>query len=158
MAENDSADTNEAGGTLRAKLEAALAEKRELESQLVPLKAAQVIGSKGYKYVTADDLKDVSLTEIEAKAATLEAQKEAMRLDVVKQILAEQGVDEASLESAAKRFIGAEKSETNADVSTRLAGLSRIGGEIPESDVERGKTGVARIEAALQEKYSKKPR
>jgi hypothetical protein len=158
MAEEDPEGITETGGSLRAKLEASNAANRELESQLKPLLVAQEISSKGYKYVTPDDLKDVSLSELATKAAALEKSKIAARADVVKSILKDQGVADDELDAEVERFLNPDRTESHAEQSTRLADLGRIGGRISPSDKDKGLHGQDLIEAALQEKYAKNRR
>lgn len=155
MADNDSEEQLETGGSLRAKLEATQAENRELASQLRPLMAQQEISSKGYRYITPDDLKEVPLKELSTQAAALEKAKADVHASVVKSILRDQGYADDELDAAVERFMNPDKQESHEETSTRLANLGRIGGKIPESDKDKGLHGQARIEAALSDKYAK---
>lgn len=158
MADNESEDQLETGGSLRAKLEATQAENRELAAQLKPLMAERLIADKGFKYLKPEDLADVPLKELATKAEALNKAKESVHATVVKSILADQGVPDDELEAAVQRFLNPDKQETHAEASSRLADLGRIGGAIPETDKDKGLHGQARIEAALQEKYAKNRR
>jgi hypothetical protein len=158
MAEEDPEGTTETGGSLRAKLEASQAENREMAKTLRPLLAAQVIAEKAYKYVKPEDLADVPLTELATKAEILNKQKGEVHEQVVRTILAEQGVADADLDTAVQRFLNPDAQESHADTSTRLASLGRIAGTAPESDKDKGAHGQDLIELALQQKYDSNSR
>lgn len=153
MAEEGSEDQSETGGSLRAKLEASNAENREMAAELRSFKAAKEIADKGYKHVTLDDLKDVSLTELSAKAAELETKKTADHEVVLRQVLAAQGYDGDALDTAVSQLLNPEESHN--EVSTRLASLGRISGGAPGAHDTEGRTGRHLIEAGLEENAEK---
>jgi hypothetical protein len=158
MAEEDPEGSSETGGSLRAKLEATQAANREMEAQLRPLMAAQVIADKGFKYLKPEDLKDVPLKELASKAEALNKANESIHVNVVKTILADQGVPDDEMDAAVERFLNPERGEAHAETSTRLAQLGSIGGRIPESDKDRGLHGQDLIQAGLEAKYAKTKR
>lgn len=70
-------DDPETGGQLRQKLEEALQANKALAERLAGHEAKAVIEAKGYRLVTAEDLKGVDLDSIAAKAEELEGAKRA---------------------------------------------------------------------------------
>lgn len=158
MATDPTEEGNEAGSTLRSKLEHQLEENKALKAQLAPLLAANEIATKGYKFVKPEDLSGVDPTELAAKAAALEDANRKVHADVLRSVLADQGVPEAELDAAVESHLNPDQREDHAVVSGRLASLGRVTGSIPETDKDRGLTGQDRIAAALNEKYAKNTR
>lgn len=96
------------GGTLRKKLEEALSANRELEQEVVTSRAAKVIGEHGYNLVKPEDLKGVSVDEVEAKAKQIHEEKLARRTETVKEILADKGLEGEALDQAVEKFLAGE--------------------------------------------------
>jgi len=88
----DSEEEKESGTSLRKKLETTLGENAKLKEQLVELAGKQLITEKGYKLVSVEDLKGVSLSELETKAQELETQKAAAEAETVRRVLASKGL------------------------------------------------------------------
>lgn len=157
MADDGSEDQSETGGSLRSKLESSIAENRQLATELRSFKAAALIAEKGYKFVTADDLKDVSLAEFDAKAAELEAKQAKQEEVILRKVLANQGTySEAELDSAVTRLLNPE--ESHAETSTRLQSLARIKGDAPSRHDGENSTGRTLIAEGLAENAAKRPK
>jgi len=118
------------GGALRKQLEDTIELNKSLTAELSLVKARDLISEKGLKFVKADDLKGVALADLPAKAEALEAERQATRLDVLKDILREQGVSEDQLEGAVAGFQGT-KPGASADDFAALTRLSSVGGSTP---------------------------
>lgn len=125
-----SEDTNESGGQLRKQLERALAENKALLKKVAGHEAKQLISEKGFKYVKPEDLADVDLEEMATKAEALEQTGLEQRKELLKQVLAGQGVAEDSIDSEVDRFLNPK--EDHSAVADRVAGLGKIqGGYVP---------------------------
>lgn len=156
MADDGSEGQSETGGSLRSQLEATIAERNQMASELLGFKAAQEIGAKGYKHVTVDDLKGVKLDELPAKAAQIEKDKLAVRETVLRDVLKDQGYEDGErLDEAVKKLISPD--ESHAETSTRLANLGRIAGDFPATHEDEGLTGRKLLQAHFgkQEKSNK---
>jgi hypothetical protein len=145
---DDELNGSESGGQLRAKLEEALAANKAMSTELFGLKASQVIGAKGLKYVTPEDLSGVGLNELEAKALELEGQKAEQRQAVVKSVLEEKGLAGDQLETALKQLLTPAEAAAEA-AHDRVASLGRLQGTAPGSVDERNLYGVDKIRHAL---------
>lgn len=150
MAEEGSEGQSETGGSLRAKLETALEENKQMVGELRTFKATQLITEKGYKYVTAADLEGVGLDELATKAATVESDKVKQEEVVLRDVLQRQGLEGAKLETAVKNLLHPQ--ESHADTSTRLAGLGRIQGDHPSAHESEGLEGRDAIRAYFEAK------
>lgn len=131
MADDGSEGQSETGGSLRAKLETALEENKQIAGELRTFKASQIITEKGYKYVTAADLEGVGLDELASKAAAVEESKVKQEESVLRDVLQRQGLEGAKLDNAVKNLLHPQ--ESHADTSTRLAQLGRIQGDHPSA-------------------------
>lgn len=149
--DDGSLDGTESGGQLRAKLEAALAANKTLTEEVLGFKAEKVISAKGFKFVTPEDLHGVGLDELETKAAEVEAAKAAQRESVVKQVLADKGLQGDQLDAALKNLLSPEQAQADAAIG-RLAEVGRIQGNVPSTAGEQGLFGKSRIRAALAKK------
>lgn len=146
---DDDLSGSESGGTLRQKLEDALAANRTLHTELVGYKAKDVIGAEGFKYVTPEDLVGVPLGDLAAKAAEIETSKKEQRQTVLRDVLTERGVPADQLDKALEALIGKpEQSQQNATDGV-LNSLGRIQGSAPGTLPEQGLFGVDRIRAGL---------
>lgn len=116
------------GGTLRKKLEETLQRNKTLEELASTSAAKAAIGEHGYSLVKEEDLKGVSADQVEAKAKELQEQREASRLETVRSVLAERGLDGEDLEAAVEDFLGSKQSSSEGEDFT---GIESIGGSRP---------------------------
>ena len=149
MSVDDEFDPSTAdGGALRTRYEAVLKSEREAKAELATLRAGAVIADKGFKYVKAADLAGVAPTDIETKAAEIEAAKVAERAELLKSILTENGVNADDVNSGLQELLGRTQHDVTAALS-RLNGVTSVGGQAPPLHDTRGLTGQDRIEAHL---------
>lgn len=95
------------GGTLRKKLEEAIAENRKLAQRVATGEAKELISSKGYNLVKPEDLADVPLDQIEVKAKELHEQRLESRKETIREVLADRhGLEGAELDAAVEDFLG----------------------------------------------------
>lgn len=138
----------ESGSQLRDKLEAALAENRAIRSTLVETTV------KGFRYVKPDDLKDVAVDQIEAKAAELEAERKSAE-DAA--IAARLGVSVEDLDAALAKLSGTGDQPKAEQPATRspFALTGALGGQPTGSTPDPNLRGVDKIEAAIRARNSK---
>lgn len=144
----ESEDERESGSTLRRKYEAVLGEKANLERELRAVKAQAILVEKGYSRVTVDDLADVSLAELEAKAAELESQKEQHEADILRRVLAGKGLKDGEIESAVKELLGMNEQDRQLQALDRIRAVGRTGGTPPGQSEDPNLFGPSRIRAA----------
>jgi len=145
----DSEEEKESGTSLRKKLETTLGENAKLKEQLVELAGKQLITEKGYKLVSVEDLKGVSLSELETKAQELETQKAAAEAETVRRVLASKGLADSELEQAVEALLGKSEEQQQTEALSRIAGLGRAMGTPPSKvDETKGLFGRSRLEAA----------
>lgn len=96
---------------LRKKLEDTLGQLREVTGQLQLERAAGIIKDKGFTLVKPEDLKGVSLEELEKKAEAVQAERNASKLEVIKDVLRGRGVAEESLDAEAEALLAPPKAE-----------------------------------------------
>jgi hypothetical protein len=124
---DDDLDTLDGKG-LRARLEAALADRRALQDKVVTLTSEKVLGQGGYDLVSADDLKGVKPEDIESTAKRLQDERTETAKNVVRSRFASQGLEGEELEAAVSGFFGStEPPATGTDESADpdLEALSR---------------------------------
>jgi hypothetical protein len=144
-------DGTESGSSLRDKLEAEIAARRDLESQLSSYKAKDLIAEKGWQHVNPDDLKGVGLAELETKGAELEASKAALKESVLKEVLSKQGITGDDLNDAVSKLVGKVASpadDTTAALARMRAAQSAAGSPVGKLETP-GVFGASRIRAAL---------
>lgn len=144
---DDDLSGSESGGTLRQKLEDALAANRDLHTQLVGYRAKDVIGEKGFKYVTPEDLTGVPLDDLADKAAEIEQSKQAQRETVLREVLTERGVPEDQFDTALAALLGNGQS-TQSPADSVITNVSRIQGAAPGTLPDQNVYGEDRIRAA----------
>jgi len=127
---DDESGQEPTGGQLRERLEQTLKQNKALESELVGLKASQVIEAEGLKFVKAEDLAGVPLADLSTKAKAIEAERQATRIEVLKDIYREQGVSEEQLTAAVAEFQGTKPGASAADFAA-LTRLGSVGGSTP---------------------------
>lgn len=139
----------ESGSALRQKLE----ESIETNKGLTQVLASKI--SKDFRYVKPEDLATVSFDQMEARAAELEAQRAEERATVLRESLAERGLEGDDLEAALAQLAGKgdEPKPNTAPASSRVASLGSLGGAPVTQDVNTdGAVGPDRIRAALRTK------
>lgn len=150
MAEDfDSEDEKESGSSLRKKLEAALKERDEAVQAAVSARAQVLISEKGYTHLTAEDLAGVSLSDLEAKADELEAQKAAADAAAIRRVLEAKGFKDSELEQAVKGLLGDEQDGTA--TQDRLREAARLQGTPPAQIQDKSLVG----KDLLYEAYAK---
>lgn len=143
--END----QESGGSLRKTLEETLKERNELASQLVGYRAQDLIVSKQWQHVTAEDLKNVKLEELEAKGAELETSKAALKEAVLKEVLEAQGIAGDDLTAAIEALVGKTRGDDTTAALARMRAATSAPGSAPGKPEQSGLFGASRIRAAL---------
>lgn len=141
-----SEDQQESGSQLRQKLEAALAENRSLRE------AVNQFATKGFQFVKPEDLAEVAIDQIEAKAAELEAQRKSEQDQL---LAARLGVPVEELDAALAKLKGdGGQSQTQQQQAVRspFASTGALGGEPVGSQPDPTLFGRRRIEAALAAK------
>ena len=146
----DSEDEKESGGSLRKKLEAALEENRALKGEVTSFKAHQLIQEKGFKHLTVDDLKGVDLSELETKAAELEAQKEQQAAVTLRRVLEGKGLKDSELDQALQALLSEE--DPAGAALDRIRQVSKVNGTPPAKVEEEGLFGPSRLRAAYAKK------
>ena len=141
----ESEETKESGSSLRAKLEAALAENKVLADTALKATASLLIREKGFKHLTVEDLAGVSLNDLEATAAQKEAQKAEADAAAVRRALAAKGVPESELDKVLSDILG---QDTSSESLARIREASRIGGTAPGSGRYDGLSGKDLLYAA----------
>lgn len=141
----ESEETKESGSSLRAKLEAALAENKTLAEKALQAEAKVLIREKGYKHLTVEDLAGVSLNDLEATAAQKEAQKAEADAAAVRRALAAKGVPEGELDKVLSELLG---QDTSSESLARIREASRIGGAPPGTSKFEGLAGKDLLYAA----------
>lgn len=121
------------GGTLRRKLEEALAENRKLSEAVVTVKAEKAIGEHGKGLVKAEDLKGVAPDEVETKVKEIAEKRLQERRDVLRDVLrTRDGLEGDELEAAVEDFLdGGDSDEGSGDSEPDLTDLSGLGGDRP---------------------------
>lgn len=122
------------GGTLRKKLEEALAENRRLSEAIVTAKAEKAISEHGKGLVKTEDLKGVAPDEVEAKVKEIAERRLQERRDVIRDVLqARDGLEGDELEAAVDEFLGGGSGDQGGEVDAEpdLNDLSSLGGERP---------------------------
>ena len=137
------------GKGLRAKLEEALAEKRELQAELAALRAREVVREKGLDLVKPDDLKGVALDQLEQRAVELQQERERQQRELVRAALTRKGLSGTALDEAVEAFLAGDSAAEGGDGEQDVAGVAaRVGGAPVRAD-QSDLHGVAAIEAAL---------
>lgn len=130
-------DSQETGGSLRTKLEAALAESKTLKDELGAMKAEKLIRDKGFSLVEADDLKGVDADKLEAKAAEVQAQKAEAQRVLIRDVLGRRhGVEGDELERLVDEYVG-EGPAADTDVDRFRASTSVAGKPAPKVNVDK---------------------
>lgn len=143
--ENGSEDTNESASSLRKKYEAALEQNKAITARLAEREAKDLIREKGYKHLTAEDLKDVSLEDLATKAEELETQKAQADAEALRRVLGAKGISGDDLDKAVADIIG---SPANDGTQERIAAAGRIEGAPVGTNKFEGKSGKDLLYAA----------
>lgn len=100
------------GKGLRSKLEAALAENRELKKKVATSEAQEILRSNGYDLVKPEDLSEVPLEEMATKAKELQEQRLAERRTIVEDLLKARGYSGEELKAEVEAWMNPEGSES----------------------------------------------
>jgi hypothetical protein len=150
MDEFDSEETNESGGSLRAKLEQSLKSGAELAAEVAKYRAKDLISDKGLQYVTPEDLAGVGLNELETKALELEGVKKGQQEAAVRQAFKNKGLTGDELDRAVQELLGP-PSDTEA-ATDRIRQVGKIQGLPPNRNDDTDLFGPSRIRAAFGSK------
>lgn len=143
----NSEDEKETGSTLRSRFEQTLGEKKALEATVLELKAEKLISTKGYKHLTVEDLRGVDLSELEAKAEALEAQKATADAEAVRRVLAGRGLNDSQLETALATILGSNEG-ADSKALDRIAQAGKLVGTPPAATEDETLYGPSRLRAA----------
>jgi hypothetical protein len=147
-------DDDEDGGEdltpkgLRKKLEDTLGQLKEVTGQLQSERATRVIQEKGLTLVKPEDLKGVSLEELDKKAEEIQAERNNQKLEVLKDVFRLQGVAEEDLDAKASALLAPPTAEDPVFALGKL--MSTPGTPITgKADMET-LTGRDKLEAAFR--------
>lgn len=144
MSDSDQSTANEeTPSKLREIIEAKAAEAREARTALV----TEVTGA--FKYVKPDDLANVPIGELKAKATELEQAKAAEREALLLEELQARGIDPSIISQPAV------EQETTAD---RLASVGSLGGIPSRQQADPNLSGRDKIKAAIDAANAKHKR
>jgi hypothetical protein len=121
------------GGTLRKKLEEALSKNRELEQRVVTSEVDRINREHGYK-LKAEDLGEVPVDQLEAKAKELHEQAQSQRRETIRSVFAERGLEGDDLDQAVEGFLsGADAPGGNPNPQDEIdfGDLPKLGGVRP---------------------------
>ena len=143
----NSEDEKETGSTLRSKFEQAIETNKALQARVVEMSAKSLISEKGYKHLSVEDLRGVDLSELEAKAEALEAQKATADAEAVRRVLAGRGLDDSQLETALASILGSTESGDSTALD-RIAQAGKLNGTPPSAVQDESLYGPTRLRAA----------
>lgn len=104
----DEIEKEQGGKGLRAILEEALAENRNLTQENTSFRASKVLEENGLDLVKPEDLAGVAADEMETKAQELQEQRQQERLETVKAVLADKGLEGDDLDAAVQNLLDRE--------------------------------------------------
>lgn len=140
----------ETGKGLRQQLEAALKQNAELTALVRDSKVNELLQGGKYTLVSASDLKDVPLDQIEAKAEELHKQHLAIGQEAMKAQLALRGLPAAEVESIIADVFSADaEARQQKGVYDRLKQVGSTTGAPPARAAEEVEPGYDRIRSAL---------
>lgn len=116
---------------LRGKLEAANRRIKELDEQYGKLLIKEVLTTNKFGLVSEDDLKGVGLSEVEARAAKLQEERQASERRVAEAFYAKQGLEGEELTKAVEAHFTGEQSEPADAAAQRRAEASTSAGAAP---------------------------
>lgn len=122
------------GGTLRRKLEEALAENKTLSGTLATFVAQKAVEEHGAGLIKPEDLAGVPADQVETKAKELVAQRQAQRTEVIRSVMAERGLEGSELDSAVEEFLAgnpAPAPSAEEDRESAWTDLESLGGTRP---------------------------
>lgn len=123
----DQVEREEGGRGLRKILEAALAENRKAYEENASLKAQRAVEVNGLSLVKPEDLAGVDVDDIEARALELQQEREAQRVDVVRTLFADRGLEGSELDKAVADFMEAGSGDGSA-VADQWSGVTTAQG------------------------------
>lgn len=126
--EIDEIEKSQGGSGLRRKLEETIGENRQLAEKNRLYEATQVIGEKGLTLVKPEDL--VGADDVVAKAEELQAVRQAERQAVIRDVLAQRGLEGEELDTAVAEWTSPQEGAT-AKVDNGIAELTGLKGQRP---------------------------
>jgi hypothetical protein len=143
VAEEHPEGAPESGKEFREKFERTAAELRAAKALL----AEQSV--QGLKYVKPEDLAEVDLTQMGARAAELEAQREQEQTNLLKAALESRGLSGDDLDAALQNLTGTKPATEVTETPSQVATLGRLPGTAPGKSTDDGLFGQSRLEAAF---------
>lgn len=120
------------GGTLRRKLEEAIAQNRDLEREAATFRAEKAIEAHGSDLVKPEDLMGVSKDGLEAKVQELHEQRLDTQKETVRTVLAKRGLEGDELEAAVEEFLGGDSDGSPVPAGDAFDDLDGLGGARPD--------------------------
>jgi phosphopantothenoylcysteine synthetase/decarboxylase len=126
------------GGALREKLEEAIKQNRELQTEVTSHRAKDVLEAKGYDLVKPEDLSGVSADKLEARAKEIQAEREALQTELLTKALEKQGFAGKELDEILAEAVGQREAATpTAQAISRARSLGTGGDPVPEVNAEK---------------------
>ena len=142
MAEEHPEGAPESGKEFREKFERTQNELKEARTEL----ARTVV--QGLKHVRPEDLTEVNPSQMAARAAEIETQREQEQTNLLRQALEARGLQGDDLDAALQSLAG-KPAESKETPSSQVATLGRLGGEAPGKLEQQGLFGYTRLQAAF---------
>lgn len=114
----------QSGGALRKQLEETLKINRQLAARLAKADAVTLLADKGFTYVKPEDLEGVDPDKIEATAAKIQEERQALREEVLRDVLAGQGLEGDELTDRIADMAGTRDEDADAADRIRTVGRS----------------------------------
>lgn len=157
VSELDEEDESSAKG-LRAQLEQALSTNRQLADENSTMKTEKVLTAKGFSLVKPEDLKGVAAADVEAKAKTIQEEREKLQSDLLRAALQSRGIEGDDLEDMLSEMVTTSPEDETVEATKRVRSLSGVESR-PAPRVDMTKLhGEQAIEAALAAADRKKSR
>ena len=147
--ETESEETQETGTTgkgLRGQLEAQLAANKALADKLRSYEVLETVGK--FDLVSADDLEGVEAEDLEQRATEIQTERTALRVQVAKDLLKAQGVDEADLDSKVTDLLAGSEDATQA--FARVRQTAEVAGNPTPAVNPESLHGIAAIAAGVK--------
>lgn len=156
---DDDDEGGQSGGKLRQKLESVLRENGDLKGEVSRYKARDVLTEKGFTLVKPEDLDGVAASDIEAKAQTIQQERQKQQEDLLRDALGRKGYEGDELEEMLADMIDdTTKGTEEADQSRRVRSLGRVESKpVPRVDPSRVH-GYDAIKAGIEQNARKRRR
>lgn len=140
--DDDGGDSS--GKGLRAQLEAALKRNRNLEAKVRKTELSELLTTKGFDLVKADDLAGVEDSELETRAKKIQDERIELQAELLRKALGSTGLEGDDLEALVTQTIASRKPEV-ADTVGRVKNLSGVPGtpaSLIDSDQLHGRSAI----------------